>query len=149
METKKCLRCEGVDSHKCYACDGKGHFEKPDYTLILQEIKGRKGLRSSRPKSKRAYYVWRMARFHGGQDVTMPIIAECEISGDPYEPELSKLADMVARHVLGTDMAAAHRWGRVMGYIKNDIPGLPLSAYENGPVVLDRNKPIEELAELI
>ena len=44
---------------------------------IIKAIMGRKGLRSPKPSQediagRRAAYVWRWARFHGGADVTMP-----------------------------------------------------------------------------
>jgi len=135
---------------KCHYCDGAGEFSAPDYHSILGAIKGRNPgkLRSARPKDRRAYYVWRMARFHGGADVTMPIGATMDAAGDPYQPELEKLSEMVARRVFRTDMAAAHRWGRALGYLDRDLPGLPASAYSGGPVA-DADKPLEELAELI
>jgi hypothetical protein len=48
-------------------------------------------------------------------------------------------------------MAAAHRWGGLLGLNKGGInqKNLPSSAFENGPVVGDRHKPDDELVELI
>jgi len=60
---------------------------------------------------------------------------------------LDLLADAVAKQVYGTDMAAAHRWGRSLGYVQEDVPGLPDSAYPGGRVA-DEDKPAEETEEL-
>jgi len=133
----------------CYACDSKGEFPKPDVAAIIEAIRGRggKGLRSKRPDNRRAYYVWRLARFHGGADVTMPMTATMDNSSDPWLKELDSLADAVARRVFGTDLAAANRWGNALGYLDRNLPGLPDSAYSGGRVA-DSDKPIEESAEL-
>ena len=135
-------------TRRCFACEGTGQFAKPDFRAILSAIKGRKGLCSKRPKDRRAYYVWRMTRFHGGADVTMPVGASMEVHGDPYVAELDRLVDLVAKRVFGTDLAAAHRWGRALGIVDRDMPGLPGSAYAGGPVA-DGDKPLEEILELL
>ena len=143
---------------KCYACDGLGDLPEPDARAICAAIAGRGGksttvsflptkLCSKRPDDRRAYYVWRLARFHGGADVTMPMCATLDNGNDPWLPELDKLADAVAKQVFGTDLAAAHRWGRALGYLDRDMPGLPDSAY-SGSRVADADKPEEELDEL-
>ena len=67
-------------------------------------------LRSARPKDRRAYYVWRVARFHGGVDMTMPVMASVEIHGDPYRAELDALTDAMERKYLGSDLRAARIW---------------------------------------
>lgn len=133
----------------CYSCKGTASFPAPDAKAIGLAIKGRdpRKLCSKRPKDARAYYVWRNARFHGGADVTMPMGASMEVSGDPYRKELDVMADIVARAVFGTDLAAAHRWGRAMGVLNTDLPGLPARAYP-GASVADGDKPIEEANEL-
>ena len=100
---------------KCLSCNGTGIFNPPDPIAIEEEIRGRKGLRSQRPKSDRAYYVWRLARFHGGKDMTMPVMASVYIHGDPFVDELNKIADDTAKKYFGTDIAAAKRWGRALG----------------------------------
>lgn len=144
-----CPHCEGKgytiwtwsdrpdENHKCYDCDGTGFFHPIDVPAIMAAIKGRKGLRSSRPsrdKGHRAYYVWRMARFHGGVDVTMPFMASLDCGNDPFRAELDAIADHVAKAVFGTDLAAAYRWGSALGMIDKPAPaGLPLTAYPNGP----------------
>ena len=99
----------------CLSCGGVGSLPQPDIEAIKAAIKGRKGLRSARPKDGRAYYVWRIARFHGGADMTMPVMASVEVHGDPWRPELDALADEVAKQFYGTDLAAARRWGRALG----------------------------------
>lgn len=122
-ETRVCTRCNGtgqitVDyiskrpTRPCYTCSGAGSFVAPDVEQIASAIKGRKGLASSKKStwSNREYYVWRMARFHGGADVTMPVMASTLVHGDPFIKELDQIADAVAKAVFGTDMAAAMRW---------------------------------------
>lgn len=161
MTTRNCTRCEGTGikaaytvgayhspAQPCNWCKGTGTFSEPNLDAILDAIRGRKGLRTKRPDEDRAYYVWRMARFHGGADVTMPMTASLSVIGDPFQPELDAISEAVARRVYGTDLAAAHRWGRALGHIDRDMPGLPPSAYSGGPVA-DENKPEEEAQELV
>ena len=165
QERRTCKRCEGggITIRKafsyegrhyperrdpCLSCDGRGYFLPPDAGEIIEQIRGRKkGLMSKRPDDARAYYVWRTARFHGGADVTMPMMASLEVRSDPFIAELDVIADKVAAEVFGTAMAGAHRWGRALGYLDQDIPGLPDSAYHSGPVA-DADKPEEEMLEL-
>lgn len=132
----------------CFYCDGKGFYPPVNIPEILEQIKGRKGLRSKRPESKRAYYVWRMARFHGGADVTMPVCASMDCGHDPFIEILDLIADKVAKRVFGTDKAAAYRWMNALGHDLPVLEGMPASAYSGGPVA-DDNKPIEEMPELI
>lgn len=141
----------------CYNCEGRCQFYAPDLEVILKAIKGRKGLRSSRPSRElgaRAYYVWRMARFHGGVDVTMPVMADMELGRDPFRPELDSIADAVAKKAFGTDMAAACRWGPLLGGISEsqaaeyiEKHNLPMTSDKCGPVVIG-NKPASEQPEL-
>jgi hypothetical protein len=163
---RNCKCCEGVGTRTqrafttlagqqypertdpCFFCEGRGTFSEPDVRAILDAIKGRRGLCSKRPADNRAYFVWRLARWHGGADVTMPVTAWSTIHGDPYKDELNTLAETVARHVFGTDLAAAHRWGLLLGHLDKEMPGLPDSAYPLGRVA-DADKPEEEALELI
>ena len=129
----------------CCACKGEGIFLPVDADTILAQIKGRAGLRTKRPESNRAYYVWRMARFHGGVDVTMPVVAMTVNDGDPFKPELDALSDVVAKTVYGTSMAAAYRWAPLL--VSGIVPpkGLPATAYACGPVATQEKPEIEAL----
>ena len=133
--TRNCERCNGkgktadiLDKAKqiaCYKCEGVGTFQAPDEQAIRAEILATRGKNKGKLKaslasnkaSARAYYVWRMARFHGGADVTLPIMAGMLTGADPFREELDALADVVARESFGTDMMAAKRWGRALGYL--------------------------------
>ena len=131
MEKRNCLRCNGTGKVKDYSndgekdcpfCKGTKEFVEVDSAGILSQIlvnrKGQKTLRSSKPTKgdNRTYFVWRIARFHGGKDVTMPVWAGMLCEYDPFRKELEKLSESVAREFLGTDMAAACRWGKAMGW---------------------------------
>jgi hypothetical protein len=41
--------------------------------IATAELQGRNGLRTARPNSGVSAYLWRMVRFHGGVDTTMPV----------------------------------------------------------------------------
>jgi hypothetical protein len=145
-----------IPARPCPFCGGRGHFSRPEVSALLTLIKGRKPgtLRSKRPDDDRAYYVWRMARFHGGADVTMPMTAAFGVTGDPYVPYLDVVAEKVAQRVYGSDMAGSIRWAYAMGHEVSDsyINGsaiVPPSALPGGPVVLDGNKPYCEQLELV
>lgn len=166
---RTCKKCNGtgrwVDrwtDEDCYACGGRGTFPEPDYQQIVKDLMVTRGKRRGRmkkappfgardrkePRKARAYYVWRLARFHGGQDVTMPMMAELEIGGDPYGDELDTFAGKVAEVEFGTQIAAAVRWGQALGWMNEAPEGLPDSAYQGGRVA-DEHKPLEELAEIL
>lgn len=168
LKPMNCTRCKGegtvpehwdgehyqeqpVGRKLCVYCRGKKTFDPPDVPAILQAIKGRKGLRSSMTfemsrGNPRAYYVWRLARFHGGKDVTMPMTACILIEGDPFHDLLDKIAELVAKKAFGTDMAAAYRWAGALGHSVSVPDGMPASAYSSGPTY-DSNKPDFELLE--
>lgn len=150
------------ETRKCYSCDGQKTWPLPDYRAIATACiatrgKNKGSLRASPPFDPygrgfapfewRAYYVWRLARFHGGADVTMPMTADMFCGNDPFRAELDAVAEMLARKIFGTDMAAAHRWASALGYSKSTPSGLPATAYEGGPVA-DGGKPDFELPEL-
>lgn len=163
--TLPCTQCKGtmltrpividetktIPARQCPHCNGIGQFNTVDVPALLKLVKGRKPgtLRSKRPDDSRAYYVWRMARFHGGADVTMPMTASLMVSGDPYVPMLDVVADKVAEAVYGTCRAGSSRWAAAMGYELAPEPGLPATAYPCGPVVTDSNKPYNEQLELV
>lgn len=91
--------------------------------LIVREITTRKGtLKKSLPSdstSPRAYYVWRMTRFHGGADMTMPMWANLITRKEPAEvmKELNLLVDELAIKHFGSDKRAAYRWGKALGHL--------------------------------
>jgi len=136
---------------RCTWCEGRGTFPALDVAATIAAImttRGAKRIRKSMvsptardPLARRAYYVWRLARFHGGADVTMPMMAMLLIEGDPTIAQLDVVADRVALAAFGTSRAAVSRWGRALGHDVPDVPGLPASAYEGGPVH-DGNDPI-------
>jgi len=147
----------------CKECNATGKIGKPDFDKIFQmitkSVKGsdKRAFRTAKPKFEnehrnqeegRAYFVWRMVRFHSGQDVTMPVVASMCVTYDPYDKELDGMADAVAKHAFGTNMAGAYRWANALGYNMPSSPNLPASAYSGGPVVMDNNKPPAEHPEL-
>ena len=121
------------ETRVCNACKGEKQFDAPNFDVILQQIttsrgaakNSRKLLTGFPPKLKhyscknaaRAYYVWRLARFHGGKDTTMPMTATMVIAGDPFIDELNKYADDVAASYLGSNMKAAARWAQAFGIV--------------------------------
>lgn len=115
---RQCQNCGGSGVREydpeleCRVCGGRGYLEPPDEASIRRTIfSPRKPgkLVARRPADPRAYFVWRLARFHGEQDLTWPVLAYADIFGDPYRQELEALADRVAREVFGTDLAALAR----------------------------------------
>lgn len=153
----------------CYRCKGNGAFPPLNTDtvndildlLISKRGKTKGQMRKSRPAypekgdsflvytaKTRAYYIWRLARFHGGADVCLPICAEMDIKGDPARDALDTMAEIVARKTFGTDLAGAYRWGNALGYSLPPAKNLPASAESGGPVA-DEFKPEEELAELL
>lgn len=135
----------------CSRCKGAKTFTAPDMKALLMLVTTGRGMPEGKRKVRtapdkkwdqynsaegaRAYYVWRIARFHGGKDVTMPMTASMVISGDPFQDELEALASFIAKKGFGTDLAGASRWGVLLGTVKEaDVPNnLPASAYEGGP----------------
>ncbi len=138
MSNLPCDRCKGgktlpdyLDATKtrpCTACEGRGEFHPINLEDLLLRILATKGknkgsvrasmtspLRADGVNAARAYYVWRLARFHGGADTTMPIMADMVVRGDPFKVGLDKIAEAVAKRAFGTDMAAALVWGKALG----------------------------------
>jgi hypothetical protein len=135
---ENCTKCKGsgirdaykslsgeilIEARQCYRCKGAGKFEAPNWEAIKQALiitpkKGTPRLRSAKPKEDmRSAYVWRMARFHGGIDMTLPVMASMDIDGDPFVKQLDTFADYIAKTYLGTDLAGAARWGKALGII--------------------------------
>lgn len=139
----------------CHRCKGAKTFTTPDYVKLFEMVTTGRGMPDGKRKMRtapdkkwdqynsidgaRAYYVWRLARFHGGKDVTMPMTATTLLHGDPFYKELDRMSDIVAKRGYGTDMAAAMRWGTALGFVKSqNVPeGLPSTAYEDGPEKID------------
>ena len=149
---RKGFKCDdGYVSHSrwetCHNCDGKGWFHAPDIMALASAVKGRKPgkLRSKRPDDARGYYVWRLARFHGGADVCLPMGAELEIGGDPYRPTLEQLARIIAKAVYGSGNVGSARWQQAM-YGSHSYDDLP--AVIDGPTY-DADKPAEEALETV
>lgn len=132
---------------ECVYCDARGWFHAPDIGAIIKAIKGRKPktLRSKRPEDSRAYYVWRLSRFHGGKDVCLPMGAEMEIVGDPYRFVLDELARLIARAYFGSSNVGTARWQQAM-YGSHEFTELP--EVLDGPVH-DGQKPLEEMLEAV
>lgn len=164
MEPKVCSRCSGSglepSGDKCWHCKGRGNWPAPDVRAIVDQLftrkRGPRRFRRSFPdgldrfgdfEAGRAYFVWRLVRFHGGIDVTMPMTAHLVLHGDPWWRELDDLAGWIAKKVFGTEMAGAARWGQALGVIDSAPAGLPDTAYPGGPVVIG-DKPEFELEEL-
>ena len=157
-----CTQCHGTGQRRrsddtvqpCIHCDGRGHFDAPDFKAILKAIEGRKrimspcegvgvikALRTKRPDDSRAYFVWRMTRFHSGADVCMPMTAAFEISGDPYFKELNEFAASYAAALTGKGSIGSQRWHHAYGGPEPTDPEIL-----NMPTY-DDSKPYSELPE--
>jgi hypothetical protein len=64
---------------------------------------------------RRAYFVWRMTRFHAGVDMRIPAMAMAIIDGDPAEAALDQLAGQLAEQYFGTQLAAVATWVPLLG----------------------------------
>lgn len=116
-------------TNPCSSCDGVGNFPPLDEGVIRALILATKGRNKGRIRASmtssfsgdvnaaRAYYVWRLARFHGGVDTRMPVLASLGSRGDPTIKALDALADAVAKEQFGSNMRAAAQWGRALGYL--------------------------------
>ena len=116
----------------CSCCNGSKTFDEPNFAAIEEACttsrgaeKGKRKFRAAWPGREhfrdhtvaRAYYVWRLCRFHSGIDPTMPMTADLVVRADPYKPELDKLVDDLALKYLGNNIKGALRWGRAFGII--------------------------------
>lgn len=162
-----CGRCKGTGINKglkgegysfpdrpCYFCNGTGSLGGFEPLAVVKACfvvkKGQRARFRRSPPARwndrargsdnaRAYYVWRMIRFHGGKDVTMPMEAISVCEGDPAMPLLDALVTVVAKMVCGTDRAAAYRWGRLLvdPTLPEYPPGEPMSATTHQPAILE------------
>ena len=161
---RTCPRCKGTGTRAhwdkkitellpCNNCNGSILFHAPNFgdlaKLVLSDRTGPITLKSSTPKRdgtnlmNRAAYVWRIARFNGGLDVTMPVMAPIMLGDDPYIKELDSLADGCAKLACGTNMAGAIRWAPLLGSASSEAVDKyiekhpqPASALPCGPVVM-------------
>jgi len=155
-DTMPCKRCEGAGTQTlsnfgapegvyrpartrlCVWCNGAKTFARPDIKALLQSILSKRsstGLVSKRPKDDRAAYLWRWIRFHGGQDVTLPMTFD--LYGDPYEDYLGEVAQYAARRMYGHRSVGVTRWGNLLTNTPLPTAGLPATAQSCGPVVTD------------
>ena len=153
MKTLPCNTCEGAGevlhwrkngtTVPCSDCEGRGCFESPDLVQLANTIKGRKPstIRSKKPEDPRAWFLWRMVRFHSGQDVTLPMTATMAISGDPFKPTLEIAAEMIARHLTGKESIGTARWRHA---VHGEVPDDP--SIIDAPT-FDENKPMIERME--
>lgn len=93
-------------------------------------------IKTNKPSDGVMAYVWRMARFHSGADVTMPVTATWDLSdglealtGTNYgfvilsenHRKVTAFLDEKAMHLVrsvgGNPYAATQRWGRALGVI--------------------------------
>lgn len=105
---------------------------------LAEDLRGRSGkLRPSKPTRHTGLhqYLWRMARFHAGHDMTMPVTCGWDLSDwleeqglrrlgalyDERDKQLTGLLDVVVDKILdilGEDKnKAARRWGRALGVL--------------------------------
>ncbi len=144
-ESRSCVNCGGsgkVGNIKCMPCKGTGSFDRPDFGKIYQLIKGRTGVRQNPPSNDRAFYVWRMVKFHAGLDVKLPIEAIARVAADPWVDDLEQAAEYLARMWYGTASAGVSRWGPLLGLLDPDqhIPDQPTTAYTGGPTNVDTSQ---------
>jgi len=149
-----CTRCDGAglvdhwrrDGSKvdCTCCDGRGTFEAPDLVQLCAAIKGRKPrtLRSKRPDDARAWFLWRMCRFHLGKDTCLPMTASLAVDGDPFVPTLDAAARVIALHFTGKESIGSARWRHAM---HGETPADPSIL---SMAVTDNDKPWCERLEL-
>ena len=149
-ESWHCTQCHGdgelpgishdSEPRPCPYCKGR-LFGAIDVEGILKAITASRGARKgqllqSRPpysRGYRAYYVWRLARFHAGIDVCLPMMAYMDVRGDPYQPILDLLAETIAEKLTGHGSAGRARWQSALGTGDPDTTGMPDTARSSGP----------------
>ncbi|MDE2621156.1 MAG: hypothetical protein KGL54_13415 [Sphingomonadales bacterium] len=109
----------------CLDCYGAGRFAPVDLGDLRRRLTGRNGFRRSLSSgsaqdiaSCRAYYVWRLVRFHGNIDPTMPFVAGLIARNDPFMADLDAAVTVLGREFLGARANdGAIRWGRALGLL--------------------------------
>ena len=151
MQTLNCTNCHGAGETKhwrndgtmrvCSCCDGRGAFESPDLKQLCEAIKGRKPgtVRSRRPEGSREWFLWRMTRFHNGQDVTLPMTATMAVDGDPFKPTLDAAAVMIAQHFTGKQSIGSARWRHAIhGEMPADPAVLDMPTFDSDKPMIER-----------
>lgn len=110
-----------------------------DLPAAIKELtpRGKGGkIKTNKPKNGVYAYIWRMCRFHCGDDVTLPMTATFDLSYGIDEaigvkvlfavmtPETREMlnkvdafADSVLKSIGLSDLKGAARWGRAMGLL--------------------------------
>lgn len=113
----------------CRTCEGSARVSVDTDQILLAITTRKNTLYRSLPASARdtygAEYVWRMARFHGGIDTSMPVMCFYSVGCHGILRDeakavleiLDRVSEAVARTYLGTDTAAVEQWGRALGLI--------------------------------
>ena len=151
MQTLNCTHCHGAGETKhwrndgtmrvCSCCDGRGTFDAPDLKQLCEAIKGRKPstVRSRRPEGSREWFLWRMVRFHNGQDVTLPMTATMAVDGDPFKPTLDAAAVMIAQHFTGKQSIGSARWRHAIhGEMPADPAVLDMPTFDSDKPMIER-----------
>ena len=141
-ETFDCPRCEGTGTERYYArrdgswacrvCDGTKivaiNVDAIQATLWTSHG-GTRRFRASKTSTMKATfgaeYVWRNARFHGGKDMSLPIMSYDTVGvygivthqARVMLRRLDEIANAVAVEAFGSNMRAARRWGQALGMI--------------------------------
>ena len=135
--TLDCPDCNGGTRERffrpeepCLTCKGAAKVtvdREPILAAIFTSRGGTRRLRSAVSPAMRdvygAEYVWRMARFHGGADVTMPVTCFYSVGchgiidagARAVLDVLDPIADEVAKEAFGTNLGAAARWAPLLG----------------------------------
>lgn len=101
---------------------GKHEALLSDLEAIRSKVSTQRGLRRVWPWRgplrslllKRAYYVWRIARFYGGADTRLPAKASSLCADDPALEALDDLANSIALEAFGTNSLGPNRWREVL-----------------------------------
>lgn len=122
---RTCGDCKGTGKGHydpvCRDCKGTGTREAPDIKALVMGALVSRGKRKGHllrsPRSDwndRQYYVWRLARFHTGADVTLPVMASVRLGRDPYRTEVDQTAEKMAEILTGRPSRGVARWHRAM-----------------------------------
>lgn len=112
---------------RCRGCDGHRQWLVPDYAEIVRGCLASRGVKQGewrkntwreyhipdwhvRVTDKRIRYVWRLGRWHGGVDTSLPYLEMTILEGDPWLPELDAVAEIAAHAHLGTSLEGLRVW---------------------------------------